>query len=210
MKIKVCGIRHHVEEVSCLRPDYLGFIFWDSSPRYFNRSIPPIPEDIQKTGVFVNASLETIRDKVLEHGLDTVQLHGAETVDFLRKLRDTLSTTTKVTKVFSVGTNFDFSALAPFEDLADYFLFDTKGPLPGGNGYAFDWTVLKEYPFETPYFLSGGIGPGHLAAIRRFIGSREAAYCHALDVNSGFEIKPGEKDLEQLKMFITHIHAMTP
>jgi phosphoribosylanthranilate isomerase len=104
--------------------------------------------------------------------------------------------------VFSIKEEFDFSLLAPFEKVCDYFLFDTKGKLPGGNGYVFDWSVLKDYPSSKPYFLSGGIGLGNSEEITAFLNRPEAKYCHAIDVNSTFEVAPGLKKIEALKEFI--------
>ena len=91
--------------------------------------------------------------------------------------------------------------LDAYEDSCDYFLFDTKGKLPGGNGYTFDWNLLADYTATKPYFLSGGIGLDELESIREFLKSKAAAYCHAIDVNSRFEFEPGSKNIEQLKKF---------
>ncbi len=106
-----------------------------------------------------------------------------------------------IIKVFSINDDYDFSELAPFENLCDFFLFDTKGKLPGGNGFAFDWKVLKNYPSSKPYFLSGGIGLGEIEKLKQFFKSPESKYCHAIDVNSKFEIEPGLKDVEKLITF---------
>ena len=96
---------------------------------------------------------------------------------------------------------FDFSVLTPYEDVCDYYLFDTKGKLPGGNGYTFNWEVLKNYPSTKPYFLSGGIGLDEVKTIKDFLQKKESQYCYAIDVNSKFEIEPGLKDVKKLKEF---------
>ncbi len=75
----------------------------------------------------------------------------------------------KVIKVFSIKDNFDFSVLEPYEDVCDFFLFDTKGKLPGGNGYTFNWNVLKNYPSTKPFFLSGGIGLDQIEKLKEFL-----------------------------------------
>jgi len=201
MKLKVCGMKYNPSEVAALRPDYLGFIFWDRSPRCFDQEIPKLPSKIQKVGVFVDASLEEVVQKIKKYGLQAVQLHGNESPEFCRKLKLEMSLHIQVIKVFSIRGDFDFKRLRPYEEVCDYYLFDTKGELPGGNGYAFDWKVLKAYPSTKPYFLSGGIGLESLAAIQEFMERPEAKYCYAIDVNSKFETKPGLKHIEKLKEF---------
>ena len=91
--------------------------------------------------------------------------------------------------------------MTPYEDVCDYFLFDTKGKLPGGNGYLFDWSVLNNYPSTKPFFLSGGIGLDQIDKLREFQNSEASKYCYAIDVNSKFEIEAGLKDIQKLKEF---------
>ncbi|WP_420398968.1 phosphoribosylanthranilate isomerase [Flagellimonas sp.] len=223
MKLKVCGMNHNPLEVAQLQPDYLGFIFWEPSPRYFQGEISELPETIKKIGVFVDAEIEDVLEKVETFCLDGVQLHGNESPKYCQELRhaelparpaggdsgfqsngipkqvrnDSLS----IIKVFSIKDSFDFSILKPYEEVCDFFLFDTKGKLPGGNGYAFDWSILKEYPSTKPYFLSGGIGLESMENLKGFLGSPASKYCHAIDVNSKFEIEPGLKNIVQLEEF---------
>ncbi len=89
--------------------------------------------------------------------------------------------------------------------MVDYFLFDTKGKLPGGNGYTFNWDVLKEYPSTKPYFLSGGIGLEEMDNVMSFLQREESKYCYAIDINSKFEIKPGLKHIKDLDKLISNI-----
>jgi phosphoribosylanthranilate isomerase len=195
--------------VAALHPDYLGFIFWEPSKRFFEGNIPELPASIKKVGVFVDAPLVEIVEKINTHGLRAVQLHGKESPEFcsdLKKIKNDRSKTTgikdlEIIKVFSVKENFDFSNLAPYENVCDFFLFDTKGKLPGGNGYTFNWEVLKNYPSKKPYFLSGGIGVEEIEKIREFQQRPESTYCHAIDVNSKLESEPGLKDIKKLKEF---------
>jgi phosphoribosylanthranilate isomerase len=149
-------------------------------------------------GVFVDEKVEYISGKIAKHKLSVVQLHGYESPETCRLLK---TTNVKVIKVFSIKDTFDFSVLTPYEDVCDYYLFDTKGKLPGGNGYAFNWEILKDYPSSKPYFLSGGIGLDDIKTIKEFLQKPESQYCHAIDVNSKFEIEPGLKDFEKLKQF---------
>src|SRR5690606_5663350 len=155
VRIKVCGMKLNVHEVAALYPDYLGFIFWGPSKRFFEGPIPELPVDIKKVGVFVDAPLEEILKKIKEYDLQIVQLHGKESPSFCKELK---KHSVNIIKVFSIHDGFDFGTLEPYENTCDYFLFDTKGKLPGGNGYKFDWRVLKNYPSTKPFFLSGGIG----------------------------------------------------
>ncbi len=195
----------NINQVAALQPDYLGFIFYEKSSRFFEGVIPELPKTIKKVGVFVDASLEFILSKIETHQLNVIQLHGQETPEFCNELRhaelDSASHPIKIIKVFSIKDHFDFSLLQPFENICDYFLFDTKGKLPGGNGYTFNWDVLKNYPSTTPYFLSGGIGLDEVDIIQSFLQKKESKYCLAIDVNSKFEIKPGLKDIEALEKF---------
>lgn len=200
MKLKICGLKYkdNISEVAQLQPDYLGFIFYEQSSRFFDGIIPELPESIKKVGVFVNERVEVISDKIGKYKLSAIQLHGHESPETCRLLK---TTGAKVIKVFSIKDAFDFSVLAAYEDVCDYFLFDTKGKLPGGNGYTFNWKVLKNYPSTKPYFLSGGIGMDAIETIKEFFHKPESKYCHAMDVNSKFEIEAGLKDIEKLKEF---------
>ncbi len=209
VSLKVCGMKYNIEEVARLQPDYLGFIFWEPSKRYFEGTIPQIDSSIKKIGVFVNADSNTVIEKVHQFNLNGVQLHGYESPEYCDALRRKLvsigfeknSKQIQVIKVFSIKDNFDFKTLEPYEKVCDYYLFDTKGKLPGGNGYSFNWELLESYPSTKPYFLSGGIGPEEVESIKAFMQRPEAKYCHVIDVNSRFEIKPGLKDIEKLKRF---------
>ena len=187
-------------EVGSLLPDYMGFIFWEKSARYFDGIIPDLPQSIKKVGVFVNASTDEILTKIEEHNLQAVQLHGQESAAFCLDLKNKTDRSIEIIKVFSVNDAFDFRVLKPFEGVCDYFLFDTKGKLPGGNGTTFDWEVLKEYPSSTPFFLSGGIGIEELEKVKQVLKTNLPLY--AIDVNSKFEIEAGLKNIELLKLMV--------
>lgn len=193
MKLKICGMKYleNIQEVATMQPDYLGFIFYDKSPRFFNGEIPTLPKFTKKVGVFVNAYLDDILDKVRSYNLQFVQLHGDETPDFCKLFK---RTDAKVIKVFSVDDTFNFDVITPYETVCDYFLFDTKGRQPGGNGTVFNWEILKKYPSQKPFFLSGGIGLEEIEKIKKL-----ELPIYALDVNSKFEIEPGLKNTPLLK-----------
>ena len=189
----------NITEIAALQPDYLGFIFWKKTSRFMDvTSIPELPVTTKKVGVFVDASATEIRSKVTQYQLDIVQLHGNESASFCTEIK---LLNVEIIKVFSIGTNFDFSVLEQFLPMVDYFLFDTKGKLPGGNGVTFDWEILENYPFEKPFFLSGGIGINELEAIKAFQKTIVAEKCIAIDVNSKFETKPGLKNKIELEKF---------
>ncbi len=188
----------NILNVAKLNPDFMGFIFYKNSPRYFNSTIPELPEKIKKIGVFVDATFDYIKGIVNKHNLQGVQLHGNESPELCKQLQDLNCT---VIKVFSIKDTFDFNSLEPYEDACDFYLFDTKGKQPGGNGFTFDWSVLKKYSSIKPFFLSGGIGPSELNNLLSFLKRPEAIFCHSLDLNSKFETNAGIKNTEKLKAF---------
>jgi len=197
-------MKYNIGEVADLQPDYLGFIFWKPSKRFFDGSIPKLRRTTGKVGVFVDANIDEILDRTNTYGLNAIQLHGNESPEFCAKLKEQFKEQKikiDILKVFSIKDSFDFAQLSPYEKSSDFFLFDTKGKLPGGNGYQFNWQVLKGYPSKKPYFLSGGIGLEELDNVLEFLQKEESKYCHAIDVNSRFEISPGLKDIDKLKKF---------
>ncbi len=212
MKLKVCGMKYeeNITVVADLKPDYLGFIFYEKSPRNFEEDISELPDTIKKTGVFVDASINFIIEKVVKFGFNAIQLHGNESPEYCQELRNQLDGTQRpqrpsgsrnieVWKVFSIKDQFDFEILKSYEGIVDYFLFDTKGKEKGGNGYTFDWRVLENYPSTTPFILSGGIGLNEIEKIKEIMKTSLPIY--ALDVNSKFETAPGLKNIEDLKEF---------
>ena len=189
---------NNILDVAELEPSYMGFIFYEKSSRYYNSVIPELPENINKIGVFVNSTFDYIRGKVEKHKLQGVQLHGQETPELCERLKALELT---VIKVFSIKNQFDFKVLEPFEDVCDYYLFDTKGKEPGGNGYTFNWNVLKKYPSIKPYILSGGIGPNEMDSFLLFLKRPESELCCTVDLNSKFETASGLKDKVKLEAF---------
>ncbi len=189
----------NILEVGSLLPDYMGFIFWEKSARYFDGVIPELPKSIKKVGVFVNETVEIILAKAQKYDLQAIQLHGQESVEFCQDLKNKIENSGEIIKVFSVDDSFNFEVLKPFETVCDYFLFDTKGKLPGGNGTTFDWKVLENYPSSKPFFLSGGIGLEEIDLTKEILTTNLPI--HALDLNSKFEIEPGLKDKKILKKF---------
>lgn len=203
MKIKVCGMKYmeNMLSVAKLYPDYLGFIFYDKSARYFNGPMPHLPDSVKKTGVFVNEPLPMVLERIHEFDLKAVQLHGDENAGYCEELKGLVGPEIEIIKAFSMSSDFDFSLLDAYSGPCDYFLFDTKGKARGGNGSLFDWNILKRYPLEKPFFLSGGIGLSEYPLLDEFLKGPASKYCYAIDVNSKFESEPGRKRIEELEVF---------
>lgn len=198
MVYKVCGMRNaeNIREVSALGIDLMGFIFWPKSSRYVSEPPSYLPTDCKRVGVFVDASLEDIRQHIHDYQLDIVQLHGHESPEFAKALKPAI-----IIKAFNIATAEDLKQTKPYEGIVDYFLFDTKAQLPGGSGEQFDWSVLSQYEGTTPFLLSGGIGPDDAERIKTFHHER----CIGIDLNSRFELAPALKDVHQLKEFLKKV-----
>lgn len=189
----------NVSEVAQLQPDYLGFIFYPGSSRFVGETlnIPALPAEIKKTGVFVKAELRYILDKIEQYRLAAVQLHGDESPAFCAALRDA-NPDISIIKAFRVNEAFDFAQTVAFAKSCTFFLFDTKAKQYGGTGKKFNWDLLANYSGQTPFFLSGGIGPGDAPQLQAFSHPKWVG----IDLNSGFEISPANKNIEALERFI--------
>ena len=204
MQFKVCGITS-IDQATALQAmgvHYIGFIFYPSSKRYVleKLSLDDLanfrPIGVKKVGVFVNEPLDQLLHIVLEAGLDLVQLHGDETPDYCAAVRQKVETI----KVFRVGAAVpDVTA---YEAVVDHFLFDTDSVLYGGTGQHFNWELIKGSTIPKPFFLSGGIGPNDVQGIQVMEKTKAGKSLLALDINSQFELAPGMKDLEKIKIFI--------
>lgn len=208
LKIKVCGMRENqnILDLAALKPDFMGFIFYNKSPRnvlIFKNSIEilNLPKTIKKTGVFVDETFENILEYVSEFNLDFVQLHGSESSDFCQKIK---SKGIGVIKAFGIDKTFSFKQTVKYEKSVDFFLFDTKGKEHGGNGFKFDWSILKNYNQKIPFLLAGGIA---IENIKDLIELKELNIA-GLDVNSKFEIIPGLKDISNLKLLFQKIRSI--
>ena len=206
LKIKVCGMRdpENISGVVAALPNYLGFIFYPKSKRFVGFEPLPeilaiVPDSVKKVGVFVDETPEKVMEIVQNWNLDVVQLHGNEPAEYCSQIQNAGIT---VFKAFSVDDQFDFSSLNAYSRVCDYFLFDTKGQLPGGTGQKFNWQLLENYKGDVPFFLSGGIGSDDLKAVLIF----RHPQLFGIDINSGFEISPALKDVEKVKDFILAIN----
>lgn len=197
----------NIKDVAACGADWLGLIFYPRSPRYvgtdkeyLKKTILHSGRKVRKVGVFVNAPFEQLLDMALDYGLDYVQLHGDETPDLCYSLQ---KRGVKVIKALPISSTIDLEKTSLYEGYVDYFLFDTKCEGYGGSGHTFDWSVLAGYKGKTPFLLSGGLTPSHLSALKRF----EHPLLAGIDLNSGFEQSPAQKNAEALFHFIKDYKA---
>jgi phosphoribosylanthranilate isomerase len=205
LKIKVCGMRDpdNIRRLVELNPDYIGFILYPRSKRYLGNNYSlsvEIPLTIKRIGVFVNALIPEVVGWVNKLNLDYVQLHGFESPEYCMELANM---NIHILKSFSIESACDFSVIENYMPWCDYVLFDNKTPFYGGSGEQFDWTVLQEYKFSKPFFLSGGIGPSDSKSVKKL--KNPAPY--AIDINSKFETAAGLKDILLIQEFITKIRS---
>ncbi|MEX0996443.1 MAG: phosphoribosylanthranilate isomerase [Flavobacteriaceae bacterium] len=205
MKIKICGLKeaNNIQQVSQANPDYMGFIFYPKSSRFvgddFSKTaLIEIPDNIIKTAVFVNESVENILKIVQKYDFEAVQLHGHESPEICRQLKEK---NLIVIKAFAIDTTFDFEKLHPYEKQCDSFLFDTKTNHFGGSGKTFNWKLLEKYNLKTPFFLSGGLGLENLEAVLKLKHDK----LYGLDFNSRLEDRPGLKNIELINKVLDTI-----
>ncbi|WP_289104407.1 phosphoribosylanthranilate isomerase [uncultured Bacteroides sp.] len=203
MIIKVCGMKHagNIRALDKLKPDMTGFIFHSSSPRFADAVPEYMPSSSLRVGVFVNSETEYILYKVREFGLNLVQLHGNESPEQCRAIRNK---GIDIIKTFSLKTDNADTITAPYDGLCRYYLFDTPCAAYGGSGKTFDWTLTQSYHGNTPFLLSGGIRPESLEQISSF---RHPSFA-GIDINSGFETAPGMKDIEAIAEFIKRLRTL--
>lgn len=211
IRLKVCGLTKldQIKELISLKVDFLGFIFYGKSPRFVLNSLTLNQiseiEHQGKVGVFVNEKVEKIVEISEKAKLNYIQLHGDESDDFISELRKNLNPKIRIIKVFRIGTtpkNLK-SKIQNLKSEVDYFLFDTDSKSFGGTGTTFDWQLLNDLEITKPYFLSGGISEENIDQLSTI---RQQPF--SLDINSKFEIEPGNKDLEKIKEFQSKIQNL--
>ncbi len=200
--IKVCGMRDadNIRRVEDLKPDMMGFVCWEGSPRHVIRP-GYLPEACRRAGVFVDPEIGYVRERTAALRLDLVQLHGHEMPEFCQDVKEEARRSghgLQVIKAFGIAPGEPFPHTEDYEACCDFFLFDTRCPSAGGSGRAFDWGVLRDYRGHTPFFLSGGIGPDSADSLRNFSHPAWAG----VDLNSRFETAPALKDIGRLSAFI--------
>ena len=211
MELKVCGMREpdNIRSlISEVNPDWMGLIFSPKSPRYVSdeQAAELKGQPVKKVGVFVNESEAEILRKVDQFDLSAIQLHGNESMEFVKKLSQ--KTDVELWKVVSVGDEIDWKSLEGYLPFVSKFLFDTATAAHGGSGKRFDWKVLETYPFDKGFLLSGGLdeeSAEEVLALRQQIPQLQG-----VDLNSKFEDAPGLKNIEKLKNFKSRLtHAGT-
>ena len=208
MRVKVCGMTlpEQLEQLGGLGVTFAGFIFYPKSPRYVFKGLTTSQirkeNNVNKVGVFVNASIEEVLHMVDECRLHMVQLHGDETPKYCEKIADYVS----VVKAFRISETDNIEwMIRPYMDVCDMFMFDTMGAGYGGTGKKFDWNMLKGSSIGKPFFLSGGIQPEDTEALKEFAQEPVARAMFAVDINSKFETSPGVKDMKKVETFIKEI-----
>jgi len=194
----------NIRQVTGLKPEYMGFIFYPGSKRYAGRLSPAefkhLRGSIQPVAVFVNASREEILSTCKSYSIRILQLHGNEPPEFCQTMREEGF---QVIKAFRVGRKMDIENMERFTGVCDFILLDTSGYGYGGTGKKFDWKQLRDYSLDLPFFLSGGIGPEDAGRIKEM----EIPPLYAVDLNSRFEKKPGVKNTEEIENFIRRIRS---
>lgn len=204
-KVKVCGLRHekNIDQICELKPDYCGLIFYSGSPRAVKGlQLSDVARQRKFVGVFVDESTSSILSKAREYNLSVVQLHGRETRSQVEQLKRKLPEVS-VWKAIHISSEFPGELVAQYHDIVDSFLFDTYSEQGGGSGEKFPHALLSRYTGQTPYFLSGGIGPEDCNEVAKLFAEDERML--GVDVNSRFEVSPGLKDVRLLKRFIEEL-----
>lgn len=183
-----------------MQPDFAGVIFAKTSPRYFHGDALPKAAKVTWVAVFVNETIEEILRICQKFHIQTIQLHGNESVSICKELKDLGYT---IIKAFGITKAPDWEQILKYEHAVDYFLFDTKGKNAGGNGFAFDWNYLNHYPGNTPFWLSGGLGIDNIDDALQWHHPK----CIGLDLNSKLEDSPGVKNIELTQQLIEKIRT---
>jgi phosphoribosylanthranilate isomerase len=209
-KVKVCGLTQsdQIQELISLNTDFLGFIFYEKSPRYVLNHLSLVEiskiNHHGKVGVFANESIEKILEITAKADLNFIQLHGDENEIFISELKKKLNPKVGIIKVIRIDPEFIISTkeksidnfFRSIQNNIAYTLFDTDSKAFGGTGKTFDWNVLNEIEIPLPYFLSGGISEDNIDNIKSLTQKP-----FAIDINSKFELKPGIKDLHKIRKF---------
>lgn len=194
--LKVCGMTHslNIKKVEAIKPDFMGFIFYQKSSRFLK--VPPsyLPTKVNRVGVFVNEKQETIREIANLYSLDYIQLHGNESPIYCKELQQEGF---NLIKAFQISSISDLENTTNYINSSQYFLFDTPCSGYGGSGKQFNWDLLHQYENETPFFLSGGLSLKSISELRAFTHPKLIGY----DINSQFEIKPGIKSEAKVELF---------
>jgi len=209
---KICGLSTEAAVTAAVAGGaaYLGFVFYPPSPRAVTaeraaRVCAGVPEGIARVGLFVDADDDAIAAVLAVAPIDLMQFHGGETPERVADAKTRFGR--PVIKTIAIAGPEDVLAAARYEEVADRLLFDAKPPrrpeaLPGGNGLAFDWALIAGRSWRRPWMLSGGLTAEMLPEAVRISGAA------AVDVSSGVESRPGEKDLDKIGAFLAAARAL--
>ncbi len=203
--IKICGLStvEAVEAAVAGGAAYVGFVFFPPSPRAVTVDAlatlaAPVPDAVERVGLFVNASFEDMEAAVATGCLDMLQLHGSESPGLVAQIKERFGL--PVMKAVAIAGEDDIARARQYEITADRLLFDAKPPpgatRPGGNALSFDWRLIAEQDWVLPWMLAGGIDAGNLA---RAVAASGAG---AVDVSSGVEDEPGVKNTDKIREFL--------
>jgi len=204
-KVKICGLTDpaHAEDAADLGANFVGAVFFEKSPRFltFQRAAEMfefIPSKVARVGLFVNPDDSFIDQAMNQLRLDYIQLHGDETPERVEQVRFEFGM--PVIKAVPISSKADLEAAKAYDTIADMLMFDAKAPSgaerPGGNGLAFDWALLKDTRWQSPWFLAGGLTPANVEQAIAASGAK------MVDVSSGVESAPGVKDFDKMAAFI--------
>jgi phosphoribosylanthranilate isomerase len=209
---KICGLSSEAAVTAAVAGGaaFLGFVFYPPSPRAVSadkaaRLCAAVPVGIARVGLFVDADDAAIRAVLAEVPIDILQFHGGESPYRVAEAR--LRFARPVMKVVAIAGPEDVESAARYEEVSDLLLFDAKPPhrpdaLPGGNGLAFDWSLIAGHTWRRPWMLSGGLTAELLPDAVRISGAT------TVDVSSGVESRPGEKDLAKIRAFLAAAGAL--
>jgi phosphoribosylanthranilate isomerase len=208
MYIKVCGITKPDQAVAIAGTgiDALGFICVPATPRYVDHEqiqdiCGLLPAGIDRVGVFLDASLPEIHRIVQQSGLNCVQLHGTESLKFCQDLRSAIPGV-KLIKAFRIKSKDDLEQVQPYCDAVDAILLDAYDPkLAGGTGKTINWDILTDFHPPCRWLLAGGLAPENVAiALERLCPD-------GIDVSSGVELTPGNKDIDRVQQLVKTVRA---
>jgi phosphoribosylanthranilate isomerase len=205
IKVKICGLKQpeHVHAAAEAGAAYVGFVFFEKSPRHVSVDLArdlaiEAPLGLAKVALTVNAddaTLDQIMDRV---PLDMLQLHGKESPERVAEIRARYGL--PVMKAIGIADEADLEQISLYGAVADQLLVDAKAPkgadLPGGNGLAFDWRLVKRKYWPRPWMLAGGLTPDNVGLAVQMTGAQQ------VDVSSGVETAPGIKDTAMIRAFV--------
>ena len=195
--IKICGITNLESAKFCIdqNVNYLGFVFYEHSPRNImneniSETLEKIKNQINLVAVTKDPS-ETVIEKISNLPFNFIQVHGDILPDKLAEIKN--STDMRIIKAFNISSSADLNDVNEYQDIVDFYLFDSKN---SGSGEVFDWDILGDKKINKDFFLSGGLNPSNISKAIEKTGTKY------IDVSSGVEQIEGIKDKKLIEQFI--------